>query len=355
MSVLDLEPVPGVLTARDLADAAQRRQLTFGEDISLTAEEVWNEFVTPVVAMRRAEAEKGAPSLPPQETERFREAFGINRYRAYLKSQGLDEGTSDRLPTLSKEEWEKSDYFRPGIEWNPRMTETWARVMAEEYDSREKRRKLLELSPGGFWRGAAKLGVSFLVGALDPVNYIPIFGPRVASLAIKRFGAIKGRALVSAGEAVAGTAIADAGLVKAQIEAGDQLAWENAAWDMMMAGPIGAMFGAGAGVLARRKGRAGQALATAVVQHLEDQEVDVSRAVEGLEPPPRETPETPAEAAGAAKAGEPTPGQPEVKKPPRSREKPQNRRPRSRSQSRKRSRRFWKATPPCQPAIPSRP
>jgi hypothetical protein len=118
--------------------------------------------------------------------------------------------TKQQQRTFTEDEWKASPYFDPDVSYDPGMTEERLRAHAEWKEAREYRESLLARSPGGFGRTATGLAVALGVSAIDPVNYIPFFGPAARARAVARFGQIGGRALTSGAEAAVGTAALDA-------------------------------------------------------------------------------------------------------------------------------------------------
>jgi len=91
---------------------------------------------------------------------------------------------------LSKEEWEKSEYFREGIEYYDRLTDTAAAQLAESYDTRQKRNAVINSGRGGFWQGTGQFGVGLVASMLDPLaigaSFIPVVGQaRYANMVAK--------------------------------------------------------------------------------------------------------------------------------------------------------------------------
>ncbi len=91
---------------------------------------------------------------------------------------------------LSKEEWEQSEYFREGIEYYDRLTDTAAAQLAESYDTRQKRNAVINSGRGGFWQGAGQFGVGLAASMLDPLaigaSFIPVVGQaRYANMVAK--------------------------------------------------------------------------------------------------------------------------------------------------------------------------
>lgn len=228
--------------------------------------------------------------------------FGISLDEGYqyttnnLIGMMADERAIDaRTLPMSQEEWEASPYRREGIEWQEGMTEGRAKLWADEYDIRAMRKNIIEA--GKMHYGMVGSGVSFfgqLLGNIpDPINLIPvgggiirgagiaarvIKGSRVAALATKAgLPALAGRVAESAvvsklaqsqlgrlatsqtGRAVgagmlegaAGTALADAFVLPALAERGEDVGFVDAAFDIAFGGIIGGGMGLLGDVLGR--------------------------------------------------------------------------------------------------------
>ncbi|WP_421876610.1 hypothetical protein [Pacificispira sp.] len=86
-------------------------------------------------------------------------------------------------PAISEDDWRSSIYYRPGLEYKPRMTTIWARAIAENYDRERRNAVRLESMSGsskaGYFLGALGGGV------FDPINLIP-FG--IGATSVKSLG-----------------------------------------------------------------------------------------------------------------------------------------------------------------------
>lgn len=212
-----------------------------------------------------------------QDPDLARAGFGVID-TMFAGGDLVDEITERPRPdkTVSKPEWQQSEHYRPGIIYSKDMTPHKAQALAEMFDEREYRKLLMQRSPGGFWRGAANLTAGLAATALDPVNFIPVFGPAARAGAMARMGPVLGRAVMSGAEAIVTTAAVSPLVAMQQQEAGDQEAWDTVVWDLSLSGAVGGLFGAGAGLWARGKARHSQALAKAVSDLSSGGDVDVA-------------------------------------------------------------------------------
>ena len=244
----------------------------FGEEMAARAGLAWMRSPAYSIYKRMEEGGEDVPAYSIDEQ---------GRPPIYIEKMAIDEF---KPSVLSKEQWEQSEWYRPGIEYEPEaMTETRARVRAEVYDARKAREDVLSRSPGGSFRGLAGFATEFATSALDPINYIPVFGQGARAWAA---GSIGRRALLSFGEAAIATAAVEPLIINYEMDTGGQLAWEDAAWDIMLSGAVGGMFGTGAGLIAKRRGIAAQAHMKAVIDHLNSESVDVGPVIKpwGLDP-----------------------------------------------------------------------
>jgi hypothetical protein len=116
-----------------------------------------------------------------------------------LANQYLGEGTNGTV--LNKDEWEKSEYFRPGIDvGNDGIKEGLANLFAERYDKRLNTRIDLNRSRGGLGLMASQFGVGIAGSLLDPLNIASAFIP---SIGLAR-GATLANKIKTAGANIAG-------------------------------------------------------------------------------------------------------------------------------------------------------
>lgn len=158
----------------------------------------------------------------------------------------IETAPAPRADLLDEESWKASPWHREGLRWDPRMSETRARALAEIHDENAARRYAIEQSPTG-GRSVLGFGAELAAGLTEPLNFIPFAGPAARAAAIARYGGIGGRALVQAGEAAAGTALAQPLVLPSQREFGDDVGYADAAANIAFGALFGAAFGAGHG------------------------------------------------------------------------------------------------------------
>lgn len=117
-----------------------------------------------------------------QEAGEWREADPAEQYLAgnatYYAEGKVKDFTKDEY-RMSKEAWEKSEYYRADIDYQEDMTETLAKMLAENYDNARYRDALLNMRAenntglGQAMDTAAGFVTSMAVGIVDPINWLP--------------------------------------------------------------------------------------------------------------------------------------------------------------------------------------
>lgn len=108
----------------------------------------------------------------------------------------------DLYSPMSREDWERSPYYREGVHYHPNMNVAYARVMADRIDRENRQAYILSRASGGSMAGATVL--SIVAGIFEPVNLATGFGvSSAASSMIKAAGATA--AATSAARTLAGT------------------------------------------------------------------------------------------------------------------------------------------------------
>ena len=100
-------------------------------------------------------------------------------------------GSGRKGTTLSAEEYQESEFFRPGIEVGDEgITTGLASVLADRHDERRDFQTTLSRSRGGIGLGAAQFGVAIAGSFLDPLNVASVFIPSVGAA---RFASLSAR------------------------------------------------------------------------------------------------------------------------------------------------------------------
>lgn len=160
--------------------------------------------------------------------------------------------------TMSEDEYKSSPFFRESVPFTPGMTSDRAAALAKFADTRAVRQYFSQKQPI-----AAFLG-QFGGQALDPINYVPVFGQGAQLAAVARFGSIGGRALLSASEAAINTAAFGILTSGVRERLGDDVSFQMIGTEIAMSALIGGAFGGGIGMLVRgRDARERVALAQA--------------------------------------------------------------------------------------------
>ena len=100
-------------------------------------------------------------------------------------------GSGRKGTTLSAEEYQESEFFRPGIEVGDEgITTGLASLLADRHDERRDFQTTLSRSRGGIGLVAAQFGVAIGGSFLDPLNVASVFIPSVAA---SRFASLSAR------------------------------------------------------------------------------------------------------------------------------------------------------------------
>lgn len=162
---------------------------------------------------------------------------------------------------MSKESWEASPWFRKGMEYRPDMTETRARIMAENYDERRYREQVVAAGDASYGLLTRSLGFgAMLIGSLpDPVNFVSFAGGAAKAQAVLRAAAGAGAAAkagaiagMKAGviEGALGNALADAIVLPDLAARGEDVGFTDLMLDTVFGAIIGAGMGSAGGALA---------------------------------------------------------------------------------------------------------
>lgn len=228
-------PMPAGADAGDMALAIINYQTPLARQLAARmGEAFWNSTPGQALANLRSGEPFAAPDLDP----RLRQRMGLVRPDA-----------------MSEDDWRTSPFWRERMAWDAAMTPARARAMADIYDENEHRRWLIDQAPNSLWRGALSFAAGMAVQAVDPLNYIPVFGPAARARAIARFGEIGGRALTSAGEAAVTSAAAMPMIATSAARFGDDQSLTDMLIDVSLSAAFGGALGATHGAWARYRGR----------------------------------------------------------------------------------------------------
>lgn len=165
---------------------------------------------------------------------------------AYTLLKSGVQALTDQGQPLTEDAYKGSASYRKDIPWDQGMTDTRAAALAASDDAKKVREYYATKRPFASFIGA-------MAGqALDPVNYVPVFGEAVTAAAIGRFGYIGGRALVAGADAAINTGIAGAATAGPRGQFGDDVSWQGLISQMATAAMIGGAFGTLHGVFGSR-------------------------------------------------------------------------------------------------------
>mgnify|MGYP006935472390 CR=1 FL=1 len=138
---------------------------------------------------------------------------------------------------IAEADWKASEFYRPEIKWDAGMTTDRAAAIARQVDMRNAR------SYFGSKDWATTLIGQFGGGALDPINYVPVFGPAARVAAAAKFGMIAGHVLIGASEAAINTAVFGALTSQFRGRLGEDVSIEASINNIAFAAVAGAVFG----------------------------------------------------------------------------------------------------------------
>lgn len=178
------------------------------------------------------------------------------------------EARQDPRP-LSREEWQASPHFRPGLSYDERMTEGRAAAMARVYDENRYRQAVLAARDPGWLESVLGFGAQIIGSIPDPINFLPVAGPlskglRAGEAALeagivarglaRSAAALEARgiaasALRGTADAVVGNILAAPFVYSVQSHYGDEITFGTVATDLAIGALIGAGFGAVGGAV----------------------------------------------------------------------------------------------------------
>lgn len=175
---------------------------------------------------------------------------------AALDFSGAKDAGAPHAHALTEKEWKASSWYRKEIPFRPDMTPTRARIMAENFDERRRRDRLIAAGSeryDGLGNMALGFGAALLGSLPDPVNFIPFGGGLTAARTAGSLGkAVLAGARAGAVEGAAATALVDAVVLPDLASRGEDVGFADLALDVLAGGVLGSVIGAGGGALARR-------------------------------------------------------------------------------------------------------
>ena len=157
----------------------------------------------------------------------FQETLYYNPANALLRLAEQYSYDGERGEVLTKEEYMKSEYYRPGIQVDDSgIKEGLAKLLAERKDKRDSFNLTLNASRGGFGLSAAQFGVGLVGSLLDPLNiasaFIPTLGTARAATLAAKFGKNGGRFMTGVMDGMVGAALLEPLVIGAAAAEQDQ-------------------------------------------------------------------------------------------------------------------------------------
>jgi hypothetical protein len=195
---------------------------------------------------------------------------------------------------VTAEDWKGSPDYRPGLTYFDGMTSEAAKLLAERFDTRERRTDTMNRDPSGAVLTGVQYAARFAAQMADPINvasaFIPVVGEVRAARLAAQLGKFGGRAVTGAIEGTVGAALLEPLIYSAAKQ--DQLDYSmadslaNVGMGGLFGGALHAGFGAiGDVIRARGPQTHVAAMDTALVQAAAGREIDVApvlRAADGL-------------------------------------------------------------------------
>ena len=240
------------VNARDMA-ASWRP--SYGEWLGAQAAEGFDRTITGRYLEEKgiALAEMRAGDYDPDWSLRNNETMSPMERAFVLK--GWMPPAPDHAHAMTEADWKASPWYRKEISFRPDMTATRARIMAENFDRRRYRERLLARG-NELYDDAEDMALGFgagLLGSLpDPINVLPLGGGAAAGSG----AATLGRALLRGAKAGAvngavSTAVSDALVLPDLASRGEDADFVDLLLDTLAGGFLGGVFGTIGGAFER--------------------------------------------------------------------------------------------------------
>ncbi|WP_300810701.1 hypothetical protein [uncultured Desulfovibrio sp.] len=232
------------VNARDMA-ASWRP--SYGEWLGAQAAEGFDRTITGRYLEEKgiALAEMRAGDYDPDWSLRNNETMSPMERAFVLK--GWMPPAPDHAHAMTEADWKASPWYRKEISFRPDMTATRARIMAENFDRRRYRERLLARG-NELYDDAGDMALGFgagLLGSLpDPINLLPLGGGAAAGSG----AATLGRTLLRGAKAGAvngavSTAVSDALVLPDLASRGEDADFVDLLLDTLAGGVLGGVFG----------------------------------------------------------------------------------------------------------------
>ena len=146
-------------------------------------------------------------------------------------------------PVMDEETWKNSKYYREALPFDGRMTEARAKFKSEQYDEEQFRRYIRDNRDMGVGTATIAVVGSLAGSAIDPTNYIPIFGPAFKAAAATRAANVMRRAAIGAADAAVSTAAVQPIGWAHRSQFGDDVNYANSVLDIALSAVAGGVFG----------------------------------------------------------------------------------------------------------------
>ena len=232
------------VNARDMA-ASWRP--SYGEWLGAQAAEGFDRTITGRYLEEKgiALAEMRAGDYDPDWSLRNNETMSPMERAFVLK--GWMPPAPDHAHAMTEADWKASPWFRKEISFRPDMTATRARIMAENFDRRRYRERLLARG-NELYDDAEDMALGFgagLLGSLpDPINLLPLGGGAVAGSGAATLGRklLRGAKAGAVNGAVS-TAVSDALVLPDLASRGEDADFVDLLLDTLAGGFLGGVFG----------------------------------------------------------------------------------------------------------------
>ena len=232
------------VNARDMA-ASWRP--SYGEWLGAQAEEGFDRTITGRYLEEKgiALAEMRAGDYDPDWSLRNNETMSPMERAFVLK--GWMPPAPDHAHAMTEADWKASPWYRKEISFRPDMTATRARIMAENFDRRRYRERLLARG-NELYDDAEDMALGFgagLLGSLpDPINLLPLGGGAVAGSGAATLGRklLRGAKAGAVNGAVS-TAVSDALVLPDLASRGEDADFVDLLLDTLAGGVLGGVFG----------------------------------------------------------------------------------------------------------------
>jgi hypothetical protein len=234
------------------------RTATAEEDATFVPQSGFAEYLGAKVVDEAVETTMGADRLRFEATRAEIQAYpdlaqelvdaDVSRYDFHLPWNDPRKEAREAiigLPRMSQEDWKNSPYFRPGMKYEPDITEARLRVYSEWYDARARRQDVIERRDAGFFDGTFGFLAGIAGAAIDPVNLISVAVAPEASLGVK--------IAAGAAENIGAELLTQLTTMDIRSEAGISPTVGERMLNVAFAGIIGSAFGAGSHLFHMRK------------------------------------------------------------------------------------------------------